>query len=67
MRILVAFAVDHVAPVTPDRADVEQDGLVFGLGAGKRGVAPLVPVDRLMCSGTQVGAGGIFQAIFGMI
>jgi len=56
-----------VAPVAPDRADVEKDGLVFGSGAGKGRVAPFVPVDGLVCGGTQVGAGGVFQAIFGMV
>src|SRR5579864_5627774 len=34
-RIVIRFAVHHVAPVTPDGADVEQHGLVFALGRGK--------------------------------
>ncbi len=65
--VLVAFAVDDVAPVAPDRADIEEDGLVLGFGAGKGGVAPFVPVDGLVCGGTQIGAGGVFQAVFGMV
>ena len=46
--ILVAFAVDDVAPVAPDSADVEKDGFVFGLGASKSGIVPFVPVNRLV-------------------
>ncbi len=65
--VFVAFAVDDVAPVAPDGADIEEDGFVFGLGAGKSGVAPFVPVDGLVGGGAQVGAGGIFQAVFGVI
>jgi len=34
--IVVAFAIDYVAPVAPDRADVEKNGFVFGAGAFKR-------------------------------
>src|SRR6267378_3191259 len=65
--VLVAFAVDDVAPVAPDGADVEKDGLVLGFGAGKGGVSPFVPIDGLAGGGTQVGAGGVFQAVFGMV
>jgi hypothetical protein len=53
-RILVRFAVHHVAPVAPYRADVEQDGLVFGLGAGKGCFAPRVPLHRLMPRRAQI-------------
>ena len=67
LGVFVAFAVDDVAPVAPDGADVEEDGLVLGLGAGEGGVAPFVPVDGLMGGGTEVGAGGIFQAVFRMV
>ena len=66
-RIFVAFAVDDVAPVAPDGADVEKDGFVFGFGAREGGVAPFVPVDGLVRGGAQVGAGGIFQAVCGMV
>ncbi len=63
-HVFVAFAVDDVAPMAPDRADVEKNGLVFGFGAFERGVAPFVPVDGLVRGGTQIRAGGIFQAVF---
>src|SRR5712664_2353285 len=46
--ILVAFAVDDMAPVAPDGADVEENGFVFGLGARESGIAPFVPVDGLV-------------------
>src|ERR1700674_510263 len=65
--VLVAFAVDDVAPVAPDGTDVQQDGLVFGFGAGEGSVAPFVPIDGLVCGRTQVGAGGVFQAVFRMV
>src|SRR6266478_5624568 len=65
--VLVAFAVDDVAPVAPDGTDVEKDGLILGFGAGKGGVSPFVPIDGLAGGGTQVGAGGVFQAVFGMV
>jgi len=65
--VLVAFAVDNVAPVAPDRADIEEDGLVFGLGASESGVAPFVPVDGLVRSGAQIRAGGVFQAVFRVV
>jgi hypothetical protein len=65
--VFVAFAVDDVAPVAPDGTNVEKDGFVFGFGASERGVAPFVPVDGLVRGGTQVGTGGIFEAVFGMV
>jgi hypothetical protein len=65
LRIFVALAVDHVAPVAPDRANIEKDGLVFGLRAGKRFRAPLVPIHRLVHRGTQIRARGIRQTAFG--
>ena len=49
LGVLVAFAVDYVAPVAPDRADVEEYGLVFRFGTREDGVVPFVPVDGLMC------------------
>ena len=66
-EVLVAFAVDDVAPVAPDRADIEEDRFVFGLGAGEGGVAPFVPVDGLARGRAQIGAGGVFQAVFRMV
>ncbi len=65
--VFVAFAIDDVAPVAPDGADIEEDGFVFGFGAGESGVTPFVPVDGLVRSGAQVGAGGVFQAVFRMV
>ena len=62
-RIFVAFAVDDVAPVAPHRANIQEHRLVFGLRESESGVAPLMPVDRLMCGGTQVRAGGVFETI----
>ena len=64
LRIFVALAVDNVAPVAPDRANIQQDRFIFGACARKRFFAPLVPVDRLVRRGTKIGAGRIFQAIF---
>ena len=48
LRVFVGFAIHHVAPVAPDCADVEEDGLVFGLGSREGVAAPRVPLDRLM-------------------
>src|SRR5260370_39572004 len=65
--VLVAFAVDDMAPVAPDGADIEEDGLVFGFGTGESGFAPFVPVDRLVRGGAQVGTRGVFQPVFRMV
>src|SRR5260370_31051965 len=46
--VFVAFAVDDMAPVAPNGADIEEDGFVFGFGAGESGFAPFVPVDGLV-------------------
>ena len=67
LDIFIALAVDDVAPVAPDGADVEEDGLVFGFGAFESVIAPFVPINGLVRGGTQVGAGGIFQAVFRMV
>ena len=61
--IFVAFAVDDVAPVAPDGADIEEDGLVLLARLLEGGIAPLVPVDRLMGGGAEIRAGGIREAI----
>ena len=53
LRVFVALAVNHVAPVAPHRADVQQDGLVFGAGTSERFLAPLKPLHRLVCRRTQ--------------
>src|SRR4029077_16505011 len=62
-RILIAFAVDDVAPVAPDRADIQQDGFIFGASARKSLFAPLVPFHWLMRGRAQVGTDGIRKAI----
>src|SRR5260370_18240782 len=45
--------------MAPHRANIQEHRLVFGLCASESGVAPLIPVDGLVRSGTQVGAGGV--------
>src|SRR5262249_12628293 len=61
------LAVNNVAPVAPDGADVEKNGFVFGLGARESGIAPFMPVNRLMGGGAKIGACGILQAVGGMV
>ena len=63
----IAVKVDDVAPVAPDGADVEEDGFVFGFGTGEDGIAPFVPIDGLVGGGTEVRAGGIFEAVLRMV
>ena len=48
LRVFVAFAVDDVAPMAPHGADVEENGFVFRLSASEGGIAPFVPIDRLV-------------------
>src|SRR5580700_9193274 len=55
LGIVVGFAVHYVAPVAPDRADVQQDRFVLALRNGKGFLAPFVPLNGLMHSGAQVG------------
>ena len=64
--VLVTLTVDHVAPVAPDRADVQKNGLVFRFRARESGISPFVPVDGLVRRRTQVRAGGILQTVFRM-
>src|SRR4029077_1935063 len=61
--IFVAFAVDDVAPVAPDRTDVEQDGLILGASPGESFLAPFIPLDRLVGGRAQIGAGGSRETI----
>src|SRR5260221_9590854 len=58
--IFVAFAVNDVAPVAPDGADVEENGLVLRFREAESVFAPFVPVDGLVGGGTEVGASGSF-------
>src|SRR5439155_825300 len=67
LGVFVAFAVDDVAPVAPDGADVEEHGFVFRLRAFERRLAPFMPINRLACGGAQIGASGVFQPVFTLI
>src|SRR5207237_4057786 len=44
-------------PVAPHGADVQQDGLILGARPRERGLAPRVPVHRLVGGGLEVGGG----------
>ncbi len=61
--IFVAFAVDDVAPMAPDRPDVQQDGLILGASPRKSFLAPFIPFDRLMGGRAQIRAGGTRETI----
>ncbi len=63
-RIVITFAINDVAPVAPDRADVQKYGLVFGTRPRERLIAPFVPSHGLVRGGMQIGAGGIRQAVW---
>src|ERR1700722_16016471 len=54
-----------MAPVAPDGADVEQDGLVFGFRSGEGFVSPLVPIHCLVHCRTKIGTCGPGEAVFG--
>src|SRR5260370_38290808 len=56
-----------MAPMAPLGGGIEKHGFVFSLGASEGGIAPFVRGNRLVRRGTQVGAGGIFQAVFRMV
>ncbi len=64
-RVFVALAIDDVAPMAPDRADIEKNGLVFGGRAREGFRAPFVPLDRLVHGGTQIRTCGVRQTPFG--
>ena len=61
--IFVALAVNHVAPVAPDRADIEQNRLAFRARVRKCFLAPFTPIHGLMRRGAQIGARGILQSV----
>jgi hypothetical protein len=52
--------------VAPDGANVEQNRFSGGARGFESLRAPFVPVDGLVRGGTEIGARGIFQAIFGL-
>ena len=62
--VLVAFPIHHVAPVAPDRANVEQDGLVLLLRPLQCLGPPGMPGDRLVRSALQIGAGLAVEPIW---
>ena len=61
--IVVAFAVNDVAPVAPYRADIEQNGFVVRARAGKSLFSPFMPIDGLVRRRAQVGTRGLRQPI----
>ena len=66
-RVLVTLAVNHVAPVAPHRADVEQHRLVFLPRLRKRFFTPFVPINRLVRRRSQIRARRILQPVFGLL
>src|SRR5215831_823344 len=64
--IFVAFSVNDMAPMAPHRADIQQNRFVLLFRTGKSFLVPFIPIDRLMRRGTEIGAGGILQAIWRM-
>src|SRR5215471_9017271 len=65
LRIVIRFPVHHVAPVTPDRPNVEKHRLVFALGLGESFFAPLMPQDWLVHCRPQVGRRCLGQGVEG--
>ena len=64
--IVIRLAVHHMTPVAPDRADVEQDGLVLALRGGKGLLAPLMPLDGLVHGGAQIGGRSLGERVEGL-
>src|ERR1019366_9021233 len=60
---LVGLAIHDVAPVTPHRANVQEDGLVLALGGSEGVFAPLVPLDRLVHRRAQIGRRGVGKRV----
>jgi len=56
-----------MAPVAPHCPDIEENGFILGFGAGECGVAPFVPVDRLVRGGAEIRTGGMLQPVRRMI
>jgi len=54
-----------MAPVAPDRANIEQDGFVFALRRRKGFLAPFVPLDGLVHGGAKIGGRRLGQGVEG--
>jgi len=63
LRILVGFAIHHVTPMAPHRANIEQNRFVVPLRRGEGVVVPLMPLHRLMHGRTEIGGGGAGKGI----
>jgi hypothetical protein len=48
LRTVIRLAIHDVAPVAPNRSNIEQNGLVLSLRDDKSFFAPFVPLDRLV-------------------
>ena len=55
LGIVIRFSIHYVTPVTPDGADIQQDGFVVTFGLRESGFAPLMPVDRLVHRRSKIG------------
>ncbi|OLD48053.1 MAG: hypothetical protein AUI83_13695 [Armatimonadetes bacterium 13_1_40CM_3_65_7] len=62
--VVVAFVVEHMAPVAPDRPDVEQDRFVLTLRALECLRRPRIPLHGLVRGGAQIRARFVCQAVF---
>ena len=61
--VFIRLAVHYVAPVAPDRPNIQQDRLVFLCGAIECRLPPLHPAHRLVDCRTQVCRSGAFQPV----
>ena len=52
--VVIRLAIHHMAPVTPHRANVQQDGFILPLRRSKSFLSPLMPLHRLMHRRAQV-------------
>ncbi len=64
--VVIGFAIHDMAPVTPDRANVEQDRLILPLRFSECFFTPLVPPDGLMHGRTQVRRSGFGKGVEGL-
>src|ERR1700686_2091495 len=61
--IVIGLAIHHVTPVAPNRANVQEHGLVRRLGRVESLLAEFVPLDGLVHCGAQVGGGGAGEGV----